>query len=163
MKYNTTVEKKRVELGLTESDELDSDAEDEAILEVAGVYKRRVPCMGAERQQILYNHDEASSSRSRVEDPRIAQLQRELEEQRERDRETRARLEAMEHQMNIFNVGYRAEPYFRHPETTPQLQHMGNLYQSNSGFSSVPTIGSFETFLSGNFNQFQTPGGSTGR
>ncbi|CAH9127527.1 unnamed protein product [Cuscuta epithymum] len=96
-KYQGAVGKKRAELGLTDSDiELDSDADDEAMLEAAGVYKGRVPCMGAEGLRILPNSRGASSSRSRVEDPRIAQLQRELEERREHDRRTRERLEAME-------------------------------------------------------------------
>ncbi|CAH9095607.1 unnamed protein product [Cuscuta epithymum] len=127
-KYQAQVGKKRAELGLTHSDiELDSDADDEAMLEAAGVYKGRVPCMGAEGLRILHNRDGASSSRSRVEDPRIAQLQRELEEQREQGRRTRARLEAMEQQMNRFNAGYRPEMYIRHPETTPQVPHMGNM------------------------------------
>ncbi|CAH9123885.1 unnamed protein product, partial [Cuscuta epithymum] len=67
--------------------------------------------MGAEGQRILYDRSGASSSRSRRgEDPRIAQMQREmeeqqralaeqqrtLEEQRKKDEETRARLEEME-------------------------------------------------------------------
>ncbi|CAH9125494.1 unnamed protein product [Cuscuta epithymum] len=81
-KYNTNVEKKRAELGLTHEDEIDSDVEDDAIVEAAEVYKGQVPCMGAEGQRILYDHNGASSSRSRRgEDPHIAQMQRELEEQ----------------------------------------------------------------------------------
>ncbi|CAH9126175.1 unnamed protein product, partial [Cuscuta epithymum] len=58
-----------------EEDDLASDEDDEAILEAAGVYKGRVPCLGAEGQRILLNRDGASSSRSRRgEDPRIAEL-----------------------------------------------------------------------------------------
>ncbi|CAH9074171.1 unnamed protein product [Cuscuta epithymum] len=141
-KYNTTVEKKRAKLGLTESDEIDSDAGDDTILEAAGVYKGRVPCMGAEGQRILYNRSGASSSRSRRgEDPRIAQMQRELEEQqraleeqRKKEEETRARLEAME---RILNAGFRSQPqpqpYILHPEQTPQVPQMDGYFHSNSG------------------------------
>ncbi|CAH9123625.1 unnamed protein product, partial [Cuscuta epithymum] len=74
--------------------------------------------MGAEGQRILYDRSGASSSRSRRgEDPRIAQLQRELEEERKKDEETRARLEAME---RILSAGIRnqpqPQPYILHPE-----------------------------------------------
>ncbi|CAH9093897.1 unnamed protein product [Cuscuta europaea] len=77
-KYNTHVEKKRAELGLLHEDEIDSDVEDDAILEAVGVYKGRLLCMGAEGQRILYDRScsGASSSRSRRgEDPRITQMQ----------------------------------------------------------------------------------------
>ncbi|CAH9115279.1 unnamed protein product [Cuscuta europaea] len=82
--YNTTVEKKQAELGLTQEGEIDSDVEDDAILEAAGVYKGRLPCMGVEGQQILYDRScsgDSSSRSRRGEDPRIAQMQRELKEQ----------------------------------------------------------------------------------
>ncbi|CAH9107421.1 unnamed protein product [Cuscuta epithymum] len=65
-KYNTNVEKKRTELGLTQEDEIDSDVEDEAIVEADGVYKGRVPCMGAEGQRILYDRSGASFCVSRT-------------------------------------------------------------------------------------------------
>ncbi|CAH9107529.1 unnamed protein product [Cuscuta epithymum] len=172
-KYNTNVEKKRAELGLTQEDEIDSDVEDDAITEAAGVCKGRVPCMGAERQRILYDRSgsEASSSRSRRrEDPRIAQMQREVEEQQraleqqQKEEETSARLEAME---RILNVGYQPppqphpRPYILHPEQTSQVPYMGNMgYHSNSGYGSMPTMGPTFGSLSYDFlNQFQSSGG----
>ncbi|CAH9074373.1 unnamed protein product [Cuscuta epithymum] len=99
--------------------------------------------MGAEGQWILYD---ASSSRSRRgEDPRIAQMQREmeeqqraldeqqrcLEEQRKKEEETRARIEAMK---RILSTGIRnqPQPYVLHPEQTPQVPHMGGYFRSNS-------------------------------
>ncbi|CAH9067908.1 unnamed protein product [Cuscuta epithymum] len=165
MKYHTTVQKKRAERGLTDEDELDSDAEDDVIVEAAGVYKGRVPCMGAEGQRILYDRSGTSSSRSRRgEDPRIAQMQRELEQQRaleeqhKKDEETRARLEAME---RILSAGIRnqpqPQPYILHPEQTPQVPQMGGYFRSNS-VSGLPSYGSFQDI---NFhNLFQTSGGS---
>ncbi|CAH9129215.1 unnamed protein product, partial [Cuscuta epithymum] len=115
--------------------------------------------MGAEGQRILYDRSGASSSRSRRgEDPRIAQLQRELEEQRKKDEETRARMEAME---RILSAGIRnqpqPQPYILHPEQTPQLPQMGGYFRSNSA-SGLPSYGSFQDI---NFhNLFQTSGGS---
>ncbi|CAH9105336.1 unnamed protein product [Cuscuta epithymum] len=91
-----------------------------------------------------------------------AQLQRELEEQREQERRTRKWLEAMEQQMQHFTATYRPEMYIRHPETTPQVLHMGNMgYHSNTGLS-MPAMGSFGSFPYENFNQFQTPDGNRG-
>ncbi|CAH9068707.1 unnamed protein product, partial [Cuscuta epithymum] len=127
--------------------------------------------MGAEGQRILYDRTTgASSSRSgRGEDPRIAQMKRELEEQqraleqqRKKDEETRARLEAMEW---ILNAGYQPHPrpYIFHPEQTPQVPHIGNMgYHSNSGYSSMPMMDpTFGSLSYGFLNQFQSSGGSS--
>ncbi|CAH9091366.1 unnamed protein product, partial [Cuscuta europaea] len=74
-KYNANVEKKRAELGLTQEDDIGSDVEDDAILEATGVYKGRLPCLGAEGQRILYDRSGSGASSSsqsrRGEDPRI--------------------------------------------------------------------------------------------
>ncbi|CAH9075242.1 unnamed protein product [Cuscuta epithymum] len=125
--------------------------------------------MGAQGQRILYDHTTgASSSRSgRGEDPRIAQMQRELEEQQraleqqwKKDEETRARLEAIE---RILNAGYQPHPrpYILHPEQTPQVPHIGNMgYHSNSGYSSMPVMDpTFGSVSYGFLNQFQSSGG----
>ncbi|CAH9109161.1 unnamed protein product [Cuscuta epithymum] len=119
--------------------------------------------------RILYDHTTGASSfrLGRGEDPRIAQMQRELEEQqraleqqRKKDEETRARLEALE---QILNAGYQPhpQPYILHPEQTPQVPHMGNMgYHSNSGYSSMlmmdPAFGSLSY---GFLNQFKSSGG----
>ncbi|CAH9128348.1 unnamed protein product [Cuscuta epithymum] len=146
--------------------------------ETEGTYRRteveeddlgigQVSCMGAEGQQILYDHTNgASSSRSgRGEDPRIAQMQRKLEEQRraleeqrKKDEETRARLEAME---RILSAGFRfqPQPYILHPEQTPQVPHMGGYFRSNSA-SEMPSLGSFQDVSFQNL--FQTSGSSQG-
>ncbi|CAH9091882.1 unnamed protein product, partial [Cuscuta europaea] len=168
-KYNANVEKKRAELGLTQEDDIGSDVEDDAILEATGVYKGRLPCLGAEGQRILYDRSGSGASSSsqsrRGEDPRIAQLQRELEEeqrafeqQRKNDEETRARLEAMERIL----AGYQPppqphpQPYIMHVEQTPQVPHMGGMgYHSNSGYGAMPAIGStFGSLSPDMLNQF---------
>ncbi|CAH9113205.1 unnamed protein product [Cuscuta epithymum] len=146
--------------------------------ETEGTYRRteveeddlgigQVSCMGAEGQRILYDHTNgASSSRSgRGEDPRIAQMQRKLEEQRraleeqrKKDEETRARLEVME---RILSAGFRfqPQPYILHPEQTPQVPHMGGYFRSNSA-SEMPSLGSFQDVSFQNL--FQTSGSSQG-
>ncbi|CAH9145609.1 unnamed protein product, partial [Cuscuta epithymum] len=122
--------------------------------------------MGGEGQRILYDRIGASSSRSRRgEDPRIAQMQRELEEeqraleeQRKKDEETRARLEAMERILSA-GIQNQPQPYILHPEQTPQVPQMGGYFRFNSA-SRLPSYGSFQDI---NFhNLFQTSGGSQG-
>ncbi|CAH9083018.1 unnamed protein product [Cuscuta epithymum] len=134
-KYNESVDRQRAERDLTQEDELDSDADDEAAIEAAGVYKGRVPCLGAEGQRILYDRSTgASSSRSRSgEDPRMAQMQRELaeherrwEEQRKREEETKARLEEME---RFMRAGFQPP---HQPFRTPYVFHHEQTNSSSS-------------------------------
>ncbi|CAH9082658.1 unnamed protein product [Cuscuta epithymum] len=172
-KYNESVDRRRAERGLTQEDELDSDADDEAAIEAAGVYKGRVPSLGAEGQRILYDRSTgASSSQSRCgEDPRMAQMQRELqeherrwEEQRKREEETKARMEEME---RFMRAGFQPPhqpfptPYVFHPEQTPQVPHMGGkgLF-SNSGHGGMPMIS--PNFGSMSFDFARSSGGGSG-
>ncbi|CAH9138596.1 unnamed protein product [Cuscuta epithymum] len=172
-KYNESVDRQRAARGLTQEGDLDSDADDEAAIEAAGVYKGRVPCLGAEGQRILYDRStDASSSRSRRgEDPRIATLQRELEEherrweeQRKADEATKARLEEMERYMR---AGFQPPqqpfppPYVFHPEQTPQVPHMGGMgFFPNSGYGGMPMIS--PNFGSMSFDFARSSGGGSG-
>ncbi|CAH9082505.1 unnamed protein product [Cuscuta epithymum] len=92
----------------------------------------------------------------------LEEEERALEQQRKKDEETRARLEAME---RILNAGYQPHPrpYILRPEQTPQVPHMGNMdYYSNSGYSSMPMMDSaFGSLSHGFLNQFQSSGGSS--
>ncbi|CAH9137068.1 unnamed protein product [Cuscuta epithymum] len=114
----------------------------------------------------------ASSSRSRRgEDPRIAQMQRELEEherrweeQRKKEEETKARLEEME---RFMRAGFQPPhqpfppPYVLHPEQTPQVPHMSGMgFFSNSGYGGTPTMG--PNFGSMSFDFLRSSGGGSG-
>ncbi|CAH9096344.1 unnamed protein product [Cuscuta epithymum] len=147
--------------------------------------------MGAEGQRILYDRSGASSSRSRRgEDPRIAQLQREmeeqqraldeqqrcLEEQRKKEEETRARLEAMERiSISTLLPGCLHLVLFRRslsagirnqPQPQPYVLHPEQTPQvpHMGGYlrsNSATGLPSFGSIQDINFhNLFQTSGGS---
>ncbi|CAH9101000.1 unnamed protein product [Cuscuta europaea] len=159
-KYEKEIEKKRAELSSSD-DELDERQDDEAILAAVGVYKGRVPCLGAEGVRILHNSKGASSSSRPVDDERVARLEKKLAKGREEGRRIRERLEEMERQMDRFNTTYRPPMHIMHLEMTPQIPFMGGMGGS-MGFPSYNQLPG--PFSYGYYYQpFQTRGGQGDR